>query len=381
MTNPVMEVQKLGQSIWYDNIRRGLLTSGEFQRMVETGVSGVTSNPTIFEKAIAESADYDAALLSLARAGKSATEIYEALAVEDLRAAADALRPTYDRTKGADGFVSWEVDPRLAYDTERTVSEAKRLRAALAPGPSRGLARPNVLIKVPATPEGIPAIRTLIGDGVNVNVTLIFSLKMYQRVMEAYLSGLEDLASRKGDLSRIASVASFFVSRVDSLVDKQLEARIQKGEAGLKALLGKAAIANARVAYQLFKEAFGGSRFAALKAKGARVQRPLWASTSTKNPAFSDVLYVQELIGPSTVNTVPDATLKAWLDHGKPALTLEQGVGEARAALEALERAGVNMDAVTAQLLDEGVKAFATSFDKLLANIEQKRARLLAATS
>jgi len=373
MTNPVLEVQKLGQSIWYDNIRRGLLTSGDFQRMVETGVSGVTSNPTIFEKAIAESADYDSALLSLARAGKSAMEIYEALAVEDLRAAADALRPSYDRTNGADGFVSWEVDPHLAYDTERTISEAVRLRAALA--------RPNVLIKVPATSEGIPAVRALIGQGVSVNVTLIFSLKMYQRVMEAYLSGLEDLAAKGGDPSRVASVASFFVSRVDTLVDKQLEARIQKSEGGLKALVGKAAIANAKLAYQQSKEAFGGKRFVGLKARGARVQRPLWASTSTKNPSYSDVLYVQELIGAGTVNTLPDATLKAWLDHGKPALAIERGVAEARAALEALERAGIGMDPVTAQLLDEGVKAFATSFDKLLANIEQKRSRLLAAAS
>lgn len=372
MTTRIAEINKLGQSIWYDNISRGLLTSGEFAKLIAQGVTGVTSNPTIFEKAVAEGDYYDRQLLSLARSGASDLAAFEAMAVQDLQQAADLLRPVYDRTKGVDGYVSLECNPHLAYDTHGTIAEAKRLFAALG--------RPNVLIKVPATPEGIPAIRALIGQGINVNVTLVFSLKMYERVMDAYLAGLEDLSRTRKDLSGVASVGSFFVSRVDTLVDKLLDARVQKGEVALKGLQGKAAVANAKQAYQIFKKAFGGKRFAALKAKGARVQRPLWASTSTKNPSYPDLLYVDTLIGPDTVNTLPTATVQAVLDHGKPALTLEQGVEEARDTLEQLENAGISMEAVTAQLLDEGVKAFIASFDKLLANIAQKRALLARAS-
>ncbi len=366
--NPVQQAQALGQSIWYDNIRRGLLTSGEFRALVDLGVTGVTANPTILEKAIAGSTDYDQALAVLAEAGKDASEIYEALAVEDLQAAADLLRPVYARTGGADGYVSLEVSPALARDTEGTIAEARRLFSALG--------RPNVLIKVPATPQGIPAIRRLTGGGVNVNITLIFSLDVYRDVIEAYIAGLEDLARSGGDVSQVASVASFFVSRVDAAVDAFLTERIQRGEAPLGALLGKAGIANARLAYQIFKSAFASERFAALRARGARVQRPLWASTGTKNPSYSDVLYVESLLGPDTVNTVPPATLTAFLDHGRAEVALERGVSEAREALAALEKAGISMRHITARLLADGVQAFADSFEKLLANIAEKRDRL-----
>ena len=369
MSNPVQEVQRLGQSIWYDNMRRGLLTSGELRRLIDQGVTGLTSNPTIFEKAIAGSTDYDEALLSLARDARSTIETYEALAVEDIRAAADLVRPAYDHRKAADGYACLEVSPTLAHDTAGTIAEARRLFAALG--------RPNVMIKVPATPEGIPAIRRLIGEGINVNVTLVFSLEAYRQVMDAYIAGLEELARSDGDLSKVASVASFFVSRVDTAVDALLEQRIREGREELKALLGKAAIANAKLAYRVFKGTFGGERFAVLRAKGDRVQRPLWASTGTKNPAYSDVLYVESLIGPDTVNTMPPATLTVFLEHGRAQATLEQGGRKAEQTLEALAAAGVSMGQVTTKLLADGVKSFADSFDKLLANIEEKRARLL----
>ncbi len=297
MTNSLQEVQLLGQSIWYDNIRRGLIKSGELSSLIELGVSGVTSNPTIFEKAIAGSTDYDETLLELSKGDKSTQELFEAFAIEDIRAAADLLRPIYDRTGGADGFASLEVSPTLAHDTEGTIAEAVRLFAALD--------RPNVMVKVPATPEGIPAIRSLIGRGINVNVTLIFSRDAYRQVADAYIAGLEDLAASGGDVSKVASVASFFVSRLDSTIDALLEESIRSGVRNLKELLGKSAIANTTLAYRDFKAIFGNATFTALKGKGARVQRPLWASTGTKNPAYSDVLYLDSLIGPDTVNTVP----------------------------------------------------------------------------
>ena len=371
MSDPIQEAQRLGQAIWYDNIRRGLLTSGELQRLIEQGVTGVTSNPTIFEKAVAGSTDYDEALSGLGPMDKSVQEAYESLAIQDIQDTADLLRPVYERTNAADGYISLEVSPRLAHDTEATVAEAERLFAALG--------RRNAMIKVPATPEGIPAVRRLIGKGININITLIFSLDAYEQVREAYIAGLEDLERAGGDLSSVASVASFFVSRVDTAVDNLLEERISQGRDDLKALLGKAANANAKLAYEAFTGTFGSQRFAALRSKRARVQRPLWASTGTKNPAYSDVLYIEPLIGPDTVNTMPPATLTAFLEHGTVAATIEQGVDEARQTVEELEAAGISMEQVTAKLLDDGVRSFADSFDKLLANIDEKRAKLLAA--
>jgi transaldolase / glucose-6-phosphate isomerase len=369
MTNPVLETNRLGQSIWYDNIRRGMIKSGELQRLIDLGVTGLTANPTIFEKAIAGSTDYDDTLLELARAGKSANECYEALAVEDIQTVADLLRPIYDQTSGADGYASLEVSPHLAYETEGTIAEARRFFDMLH--------RPNVMIKVPATPEGIPAIRQLISEGININITLIFSLEAYRQVREAYISGLEELVRKGGDVSKVASVASFFVSRVDTAIDTLLEEHIRQGNEDLQDLLGAAAIANAKLAYREFQGTFSTERFAALMAQGAKVQRPLWASTGTKDPAYSDVLYVENLIGPNTVNTMPDVTLKAFLDHGRVAEEITRNVDEAQDTLQSLEQAGVIMEQVTAKLLADGVKAFADSFNKLIANIEEKKQRLL----
>ena len=363
---PLQELANLGQSVWYDNMYRSLLDGGELARLNSLGVTGLTSNPTIFEKAISSADDYDDSLMRRPADSHTAEQAFEALAAEDIRAAADLLRPVYDRANGADGFASLEVSPRLAHDTGATIEAARRLFTALD--------RPNAMIKVPATPEGLPAIRQLIADGINVNVTLIFSLDMYARVREAYVSGLEDLAASGGDLSAVASVASFFVSRVDTAVDGLLAARADES---LQPLMGKAAIANAKIAYQDFKRTFASDRFSALANKGARVQRPLWASTSTKNPEYSDVLYVETLVGPHTVNTMPDATLDAFLDHGAAHPSIEDGVAKAYEVIQNLEAAGISMEAVTAQLMDEGVKAFADSFDLLLENIDAKRARLM----
>ena len=370
MDSVVQQVQRLGQSFWFDNISRGLIESGELQRLIDLGVGGLTSNPTIFEKAIAGSSDYDDAILELARAGKNVEETYEALTIEDIRAAADLLRLTYDRTERADGYASLEVSPHLAYDTDGTVAEARRLFATLD--------RSNVMIKVPATSEGIPAVRRLIGQGINVNVTLTFSLDAYRNVRQAYIDGLEDLEHSGGDVSRVASVASFFVSRVDTAVDKLLEERAADGGDDVKELLGRAAIANAKLAYRNFRDDFGGERFASLRPKGAQVQRPLWASTSTKNPEYSDVMYVESLIGPDTVNTLPEATLTAFLEHGQAARTLDQDVQDAALDIDSMEQAGISMEQVTAKLLADGVKLFADSYDKLIANIEEKRVQLLA---
>ena len=369
MLNTIQQANGVGQSIWYDNISRGSIESGALQALIDQGVSGLTANPTIFEKAISTSNDYDDALLRLADEGKSVNDIYEDLVVSDIRAAADLLRPAYDKSGGVDGYASLEVNPHLAHDTDGTVEQASRF--------FRTLDRPNVLIKVPATPEGVPAIRRLIGQGVNVNVTLIFSLEAYRQVQEAYVSGLEDLAGRGRDVSRVASVASFFVSRVDTAVDNELTGKLSGGNWELSKLLGKAAVANAKLAYQAFLETFGSERFLALKAKGAKVQRPLWASTGTKNPEYSDVLYVDMLMGPDTVNTMPDLTLDAFLDHGKAAPEVTEGVADAKEALEGVAKAGVSLEAITAQLLADGVKAFADSFDLLFENIEQKRSELV----
>ena len=370
MSNPVQDVQRLGQSIWYDNIRRGLLDSGELKRLIEMGVTGLTSNPTIFEKAIAGSTDYDEALTELARSDKSVDESYEALVIEDIRNTADLLRPIYDRTGGVDGYASLEVSPKLAHDTAGTTAEARRLFGALD--------KPNVMIKVPATSEGIPAIRQLISEGININVTLIFSLEAYRQVMEAYIAGLEEYVAAGGDPSRIASVASFFVSRVDTAVDTLLEERMRQGAPDVKALMGKAAIANAKLAYREFQQVFGEERFSNLRGNHARPQRPLWASTSTKNPAYSDLMYAEALIGPDTVDTMPPATLTALLEYGKPGLKLEKGTDQAEEHMESLQQAGISMTQVTDKLLTDGVKSFADSFDKLLANISEKIAKLTA---
>ena len=375
MTNPVREVQRLGQSIWYDNIRRGLITSGELGRLIESGVTGVTSNPTIFEKAIAGSTDYDTAILDQAKAkgGISTLEIYESLALDDIRNAADLLLPVYRRTLGVDGYVSLEVRPRLAHDASGAVAEAQRLFQALN--------RPNVMVKVPATPEGIDALRQLTGQGINVNVTLLFSRYIYKQVARAYIQGLNDLARSGGDVSKVASVASFFISRVDTAVDGLLDEKIQQGQEGLKELLGKTAVANAKLAYQDFMGIFseagrGENSFASLLEKGAQPQRPLWASTGTKNPGHSDVIYVQELIGSQTVNTVPQATLDAFLDHGQAGLNLTN-IANGERDLKALADAGIDLNQVSADLLAEGLKSFSESFETLLRNLEEKRQRLL----
>ncbi len=367
--NALQQLGRLGQSVWYDNMYRALIETGELERLVAMGVTGLTSNPTIFQKAIASGDDYDSSIIEYASAGLAGERLFEALAIEDIRAAADVLRPVYERSGGADGFASLEVSPRLAHDTDGTVEAALRLFDALD--------RPNAMIKVPATSAGIPAIRDLIGRGVNVNVTLIFSLDMYMRVREAYIAGLKLLDEAGGDLGAVASVASFFVSRVDTSVDDIIERR----GGALEHLKGKAAIANAKVAYQDFKRTFSTGRFQRFARKGARVQRPLWASTSTKNPLYSDTLYVETLIGKDTVNTMPDATLAAFLDHGKVSDTIELGADESREALSKLEEGGISMEAVTADLTRDGVKAFADSFELLLDDIEAKRMSLTRGAS
>ena len=357
------ELAELGQSIWLDYISRSLIASGELQKLVDQGLRGVTSNPSIFEKAIAGSADYDEELNRLVSDGKSVAEIYEDLAMADIRSAADILRPVYEKSGGADGYVSLEVNPALAHDTGATIAEARRLFASLE--------RPNVLIKVPATPAGIPAIETLIGEGVNVNVTLIFSLEQYEAVATAYIAGLEKLALAGGDIGSVASVASFFISRVDTAVDKALE------EIGNTEIQGKIAIDNAKIAYSRFREIFSSERWKKLATESARVQRPLWASTSSKNPAYPDTLYVDNLIGPDTVNTLPPATLDDFLDHGKVAATVETDVDGARMRIAELAELGIDLDAITNKVLDEGVAAFAKSFEGLIASIAEKRRRLL----
>src|SRR5579883_790905 len=366
MPNPLLEVQREGQSIWYDNIRRSVISSGELQRLLDEGILGVTSNPAIFEKAIGGGNEYDAQIKTLLRSTPS--EIFESLAVQDIRDAADVLRPVYERTSKRDGYISMEVWPELANDTQGSIEQARKLWAEID--------RPNRMIKIPATPAGIPAIEQLISEGLNVNVTLIFSIDAHRQVMDAYLRGLE---RRSGVLTGIASVASFFVSRVDTAVDRRLEELARnKPELAetVEGLYGKAAIANAKLAYQAFKETFTGQRFASLRERGAAVQRPLWASTGTKNPKYSDVLYIEELIGRDTVNTAPPATVTAFQDHGEVEATLEQDVDAAKRALDQLESLGVHMAEVTQELLDEGVKLFQEAFDTLMGVIEAKREAL-----
>ena len=365
MPNPLNALHAAGQSAWLDFIRRSLVTSGELQRLItDDEICGLTSNPTIFEKAIGGSSDYDEALRGLLKNNprSEVNDLYEQLAIADIQMAADLFKPVYEASKATDGFVSLEVSPLLANDTQGTIAEAKRLWAAVA--------RPNLMIKVPGTKAGIPAIEAILAAGINVNVTLMFSLAHYEAVAAAYLRG----AAQCKTPERLASVASFFVSRVDTNLDPTLT---KLGTPEALALRGKIAIANCKVVYQKFGELFHGKPFKALKAKNAQVQRLLWASTSTKNPAYSDVMYVAELIGKATVNTVPPETITAFRDHGKAGLTLDQGLGDARQQLATLAKLGVDLNAVAEQLQAEGVKAFAASFDKLMATLKQKRDAML----
>ena len=360
--NPLKQLGTFGQSVWLDYIRRDLIASGGLRRLIEEdGLRGMTSNPAIFEKAIVESHEYGEDIRAMALAGKDAKAIYETLSQRDVQSAADEFRSLYDRTDGRDGYVSLEVNPHLARDTAGTIEEARRLWATLN--------RPNVLIKVPATAEGLPAIRQLISEGISVNVTLLFGLPRYRQVTDAYLAGIETRAAQGKPLKHVASVASFFVSRIDAMVDPLLKKRIVQGdrEANVaKQVHGQVAVASAKMAYQIYKEIFGSARFKKLADKGARVQRLLWASTGTKNPDYPDVKYVEALIGPDTVNTIPVETLDAYRDHGDPQARLEQDVQRAGWVLERLSELGIRIDKVTQQLEDEGVEKFKKPFDKLM---------------
>ncbi|MCC6148220.1 MAG: transaldolase [Anaerolineaceae bacterium] len=371
--NPLIDLEAFGQSVWLDFLQRGAMDNGQMQQLIDQdGASGLTSNPSIFEKAIVGSSDYDTAIHSMALTGKSVEEIYEALTIEDIQRAADLFRPIYDRVKGADGFVSLEVSPTLAYDTVGTIAEARHLWATVN--------RPNLLIKVPATREGLPAIQQLIGEGINVNITLLFGLPRYREVAEAYLNGLETLAAQNKLLDRITSVASFFLSRIDVLIDPKLEKlRLGGGSVAevVAGLHGQVAIASAKVAYQIYQEIFGSKRFQKLSRQGARPQRLLWASTSTKNPEYSDTKYVEALIGRETINTLPLETISAYREHGKPALRLEEGAEEAYHILEALPQAGLDLNALTQQLEDEGVQKFSLAFKQLKASLLAKQASTL----
>ncbi|HKM87351.1 MAG TPA: bifunctional transaldolase/phosoglucose isomerase [Xanthobacteraceae bacterium] len=374
--NPLRSLADHGQAVWLDFLSRGFIAKGGLKKLVDDdGLRGVTSNPSIFEQAIGHSDEYDAAIARLLQArDQTIGEIFEHLAVEDIKQATDVLRPTFDATHGADGYVSIEVSPFLANDTQATIAEAKQLW--------REVDRKNLMIKVPATQQGLPAIRDLIAAGINVNITLLFAQAVYEQVVEAYLSGLEALAARNGDVSQIASVASFFVSRIDTAVDKLLDETIARAndpdeKARLNALKGNIAVANAKLAYQRYRRLFSGERWNALAAKGAKTQRLLWASTGTKNKAYSDILYVEELIGPDTVNTMPTATMNAFRDHGRLRNSLEDNVAAAQRALGDLGRAGISLDAVTEQLVEDGVQLFADAADKLFAAVAQKRSKIL----
>ncbi len=370
--NPLKQLERFGQSVWLDYIRRQLLSSAEFERMLsEDGLKGMTSNPTIFEKAIAGSNDYDQQIDELVRQRKEIDEIYEEISIADIRQAADALRPIYDRTGAIDGYVSYEVSPLLANDTEGTIAAARRY--------FKTIGRPNVMIKVPSTPAGIPAIEELISEGINVNVTLMFSMKHYEDVAEAYIRGIERRLTAGQPVDRIGSVASFFVSRVDTLADKRLEQKLEATrDEAVATLKGKPAVANTKLVYQRFKEIFYGKRFATAKAKGAHVQRPLWASTSTKNPAYSDIKYVEELIGPDTVNTIPPETMDAFRDHGNPRAAVEEGLDEARTVVERMAAIGIDLLQLGEELQKQGVDAFAKSFEDLRAAIKRRRDAMLA---
>ena len=368
--NPLKQLLDYGQSMWLDYIRRDLFTSGKLKQMIaDDGLRGMTSNPSIFEKAIADSSLYDDQLKSLAsRKDLDATGRFEQMAIRDIQTAADTLHPVYLESNFRDGYVSLEVSPYLARKTQETMDEARRLWKAVE--------RENVMIKVPGTAEGIPAIRQLISEGININVTLLFAQEVYEKVAEAYVAGLEDLAKRGGNLKKMAGVASFFISRIDTLVDSLLNERIKKTsdanqQALFKSLLGKVAIANGKLTYQRYERIFSGPRWQALASKGAQTQRVLWASTSTKNPAYRDVIYVEELIGPDTVNTMPPATVDAFRDHGKLRNSLAEDISGAQKVMDDLAKAGISIKEVTDKLTDDGVKLFADAFDKLLAAVEK----------
>lgn len=368
--NSIEQLHNFGQSIWYDNIEPRLLKTGELSKMVDQGkIRGVTSNPSIFNSAISKSTDYDPDLIPLAISGKSKEEIYEALAIADIQEACDIFNSLYEKTKGGDGYVSLEVSPYLAYNSDSTFRDAKRLWKLVD--------RRNLMVKIPATVEGLPAIVRAIKEGININVTLIFSIDRYEEVMNAYLVGLEERLESGNSIEQVASVASFFVSRIDSLADKRLEIIAQNGgeySNRAKELQGKIAVANAKLAFAAHKEKFISERWQKLAARGGRIQRPLWASTSTKNPAYPDTKYVDELIGPNTVNTIPPKTLEAFEDHGNPGLNLGEDIAAAEKAMVEFDELGVSMVKVTKELEDQGVKAFADAFSDLLASIELRRA-------
>jgi transaldolase / glucose-6-phosphate isomerase len=368
--NPLKQLLSYGQAMWLDYIRRDLFTTGKLKQMIaDDGLRGMTSNPSIFEKAIADSSLYDDMLKSLAaRKDLDAKGRYEQIAIRDIQDAADTLRPVYEQSNFRDGYVSLEVSPYLARKTQETIDEARRLWKTVK--------RENVMIKIPGTAEGLPAIRQAIGEGININVTLLFAQEVYEKVAEAYIAGVEDLSKRGGNLKKMAGVASFFISRIDTLVDSMLNERLKNAsdgseEARLKSLLGKVAIANGKLTYQRYQRLFSGARWEALAAKGAQTQRVLWASTSTKNPNYRDVIYVEELIGPDTVNTMPPATIDAFRDHGRLRNSLTEDVAGAQKVMDDLGRSGISMKEVTDKLTDDGVKLFADAFDKLLAAVEK----------
>jgi transaldolase len=373
--NPLRKLEDFGQSVWLDYIRRQMITSGDLQKLIEVdGLKGMTSNPAIFEKAISGNRDYDEAIRALVMHHQSVEEIYQALTVEDVQLAADVFLPLYEKLDGKDGFVSLEVNPHLARDTAGTIAEARRLWQAVA--------RPNIFIKVPATPEGLPAITQLISDGINVNVTLLFGLPRYEKVAKAYIAGLEARAARGQSLKRLASVASFFLSRIDVLIDPKLEKIMASGgpqAIAAKTLRGEAAIASAKMAYSFYKRIFGSDRFQSLAAKGANPQRVLWASTGTKNPDYSDVKYVEALVGPDTINTLPPETLDAYRDHGNPAPRLDEGLDQAAGILQRLPELGLDLNQVTQQLEDEGIEKFNNPYDSLMRTLEAKRRAALMA--
>ena len=368
-TDPIAELKGLGQSVWLDQIDRTMIRSGLLARYRDAGVSGITANPTIFAKALETSDAYADEIARRLESGQAPESIVWDLLIQDVQAAADLFRPVYDREHGGDGFVSIEVSPEIAGDTERTIAAARELRLRCA--------RPNVMVKIPATPAGLPAIQAMIAEGANINVTLIFGIERYVKVVEAFLAGLEQHRAAGGDISRVHSVASFFVSRVDTKVDEQLARRMEQLDAtrkrGLEGLLGRAAIANSKLAYALFTQLHSGSRWDALRSGGAAVQRCLWASTSTKNPLYRDTMYVEELIGPATVNTMPVATFEAFRDHGKAELTLQKDVDGARHVLDQLAMLGIDLAAITQELEDEGVAGFAKSFRESIENLSKVR--------
>lgn len=371
--NRIKELHKAGQSVWQDDISRQMLDDGEIAKNIELGVRGLTSNPSIFEKAIAAGTAYDDAIADLVREGRDAAAIFESLAVVDIQRACDLFRPIYDASHGRDGFVSIEVSPGAARDADLTRAEARHLWEAVD--------RPNLMVKIPGTAEGAPVVEAMLREGININITLLFSIAAYERVAEAYVSALQARQATGQPVDRIASVASFFVSRVDSLVDKLLDEKIAAtddaaAKAHLASLKGKAAVANAKLAYRSFERIFSGPEWGRLDAAGAAVQRPLWASTSVKNPAYRDVLYVEELIGPETVNTMPRPTIAAFLDHGVVERTIDRDVAGAEQVMRDLAAAGIDMTAVTDQLEEEGIATFVKAFDTLLAGVEGKRAKL-----